>query len=41
MPFGPFIALAAVQLFLLGPWLAATFPGPFMGLVTGEPWSIP
>ena len=41
MPFGPFMALAAVELFLLGPWLAATFPGPFVGLVTGEPWSIP
>lgn len=41
MPFGPFIALAAVELFLLGPWLAATFPGPFVGLVTGEPWSLP
>jgi leader peptidase (prepilin peptidase)/N-methyltransferase len=37
LPFGPWIALAALELLLLGPWLAATFPGPFMGLLTGQP----
>jgi leader peptidase (prepilin peptidase) / N-methyltransferase len=41
VPFGPFIALAAVELLLLGPWLVHTFPGPFAGLVTGEPWPSP
>jgi len=40
VPFGPFIALAALELMLLGPWLAATFPGPLVGLITGEPWEI-
>ena len=40
VPFGPFIALAALELFLLGPWLAATFPGPLTGLITGEPWEL-
>lgn len=40
VPFGPFIALAALELFLLGPWLASTFPGPFVGLITGEPWEL-
>jgi leader peptidase (prepilin peptidase) / N-methyltransferase len=38
LPFGPWIALAALELLLLGPWLAATFPGPFMELLTGQPW---
>jgi leader peptidase (prepilin peptidase)/N-methyltransferase len=38
LPFGPWIALASLELLLLGPWLAANFPGPFMGLVTGQSW---
>lgn len=41
VPFGPFIALAALELALLGPWLASAFPGPLVGLITGEPWSVP
>jgi len=41
VPFGPFIALAALELLLLAPWLARTFPGPFVGIITGEPWSPP
>jgi leader peptidase (prepilin peptidase)/N-methyltransferase len=40
VPFGPWIALAALEILLLGPWLAATFPGPFMGLVTGQTWDV-
>ena len=35
LPFGPWIALAALELFLLGPWLAASFPSPLVALVTG------
>ncbi|MGZ6036830.1 MAG: prepilin peptidase [Myxococcaceae bacterium] len=35
LPFGPWIALAALELFLLGPWLAASFPSPLVVLVTG------
>ncbi|RPH71163.1 MAG: prepilin peptidase [Myxococcaceae bacterium] len=41
VPFGPFIALAALELFFLAPWLAETFPGPFVGLITGMPWAPP
>jgi leader peptidase (prepilin peptidase) / N-methyltransferase len=40
LPFGPWIALAALELLLLGPWLASTFPGPFIWLLTGEPWEV-
>lgn len=35
LPFGPWIALAALQLSLLGPWLAESFPSPLVALVTG------
>ncbi len=35
LPFGPWIALAALEIFLLGPWLAASFPSPLVALVTG------
>ena len=38
VPFGPFIALAAVELLLLSDWAVRTFPGPFTGLLTGLPW---
>jgi leader peptidase (prepilin peptidase) / N-methyltransferase len=38
VPFGPFLALAALELALLGPWLARAFPGPMTGLITGQSW---
>ena len=38
LPYGPWIALAALELALAGPWLAETFPSPLMALVTGQPW---
>ena len=41
LPYGPWIALAALELFLAGPWLAATFPSPLVALVTGQPWVPP
>ena len=41
VPFGPWICLAALEVLLLGPWLAATFPSPFIWLLTGEPWGTP
>jgi leader peptidase (prepilin peptidase)/N-methyltransferase len=41
LPFGPWIALAALELLLLGPILHALFPGPIVGLLTGEPWDVP
>ena len=40
VPFGPWIALAALEVLLFGPWLAATFPGPFIWLLTGQPWEM-
>jgi leader peptidase (prepilin peptidase) / N-methyltransferase len=41
LPYGPWIALAAVELALLGPWLAETFPSPLVAVVTGQPWVPP
>ena len=41
LPFGPWIVLAALEILLLGPWLAATFPSPFIWLLTGQPWESP
>ena len=41
VPFGPWIVLAALEVLLLGPWLAATFPSPFIWLLTGRPWEAP
>ncbi len=41
LPFGPWIALAALEIFLLGPWLAGAFPSPLVMLVTGQPWAPP
>jgi len=41
LPFGPWIALAALEIFLLGPWLAANFPSSLVTLVTGQPWAFP
>jgi leader peptidase (prepilin peptidase)/N-methyltransferase len=38
LPFGPWIALAALELALAGAWLAETFPSPLVALVTGQPW---
>ena len=38
LPFGPWIALAALELFLLGPWFARTFPSPLVTVLTGQPW---
>jgi leader peptidase (prepilin peptidase) / N-methyltransferase len=41
LPYGPWIALAAVELALLGPWLAETFPSSLVAVVTGQPWVPP
>ena len=41
LPFGPWIALAALELGLAGPWLAETFASPLVSLVTGQPWVQP
>jgi len=38
LPYGPWIALAALELALLGPWLAETFPSPLIAVLTGQPW---
>ncbi len=38
LPFGPWIALAALELALAGPWLSEAFPSPLVALVTGQPW---
>ena len=35
LPFGPWVALAALELFLFGPWFAESFPSPLVALVTG------
>jgi len=41
LPYGPWIALAALEIGLAGPWLARTFPSPLVALVTGQPWVMP
>lgn len=41
LPFGPWLALAALELALLGPWLAESFPSPLVALLTGRPWVPP
>jgi leader peptidase (prepilin peptidase)/N-methyltransferase len=41
LPFGPWIAVAALEIFFLGPWLAGAFPSPLVTLVTGQPWAPP
>jgi leader peptidase (prepilin peptidase)/N-methyltransferase len=38
LPYGPWLALAALQIALLGPWLAESFPSPLVALITGQPW---
>jgi leader peptidase (prepilin peptidase) / N-methyltransferase len=38
LPYGPWLALAALELAFLGPWLAEAFPSPLVALVTGQPW---
>jgi leader peptidase (prepilin peptidase)/N-methyltransferase len=38
LPYGPWLALAALQIVLLGPWFAETFPSPLVALITGQPW---
>jgi leader peptidase (prepilin peptidase)/N-methyltransferase len=38
LPYGPWLALAALEIALLGPWLAETFPSPLVALITGQPW---
>jgi len=38
LPYGPWLALAALEIALLGPWLAGSFPSPLVALVTGQPW---
>ncbi|HZW88084.1 MAG TPA: prepilin peptidase [Myxococcaceae bacterium] len=41
LPYGPWLALAALELAFLGPWLAEAFPSPLVALVTGQPWVPP
>lgn len=41
LPYGPWLALAALEIALLGPWLAASFPSPLVALLTGQPWVPP
>jgi len=41
LPYGPWLALAALEIALLGPWLAGSFPSPLVALVTGQPWVPP
>jgi leader peptidase (prepilin peptidase)/N-methyltransferase len=41
LPYGPWIALAALEIFFLGPWLAQSFPSPLVSLLTGQPWVPP
>jgi leader peptidase (prepilin peptidase) / N-methyltransferase len=41
LPYGPWIALAALEILLLGPWVAETFPSPLVALLTGQPWVPP
>lgn len=41
LPYGPWLALAALEIALLGPWLAESFPSPLVALVTGQPWVPP
>jgi leader peptidase (prepilin peptidase) / N-methyltransferase len=36
LPFGPWIALSALELLLFGPWLLSAFPTPIVALITGE-----
>jgi len=38
LPYGPWLALAALEILLLGPWLAESFPSPLVALVTGQTW---
>ncbi|HET6981149.1 MAG TPA: prepilin peptidase [Myxococcaceae bacterium] len=38
LPYGPWLALAALEIALLGPWLAESFPSPLVALITGQPW---
>jgi len=37
IPFGPWLALAGLEILLLGPWLASVLPGPFALLVGAVP----
>jgi leader peptidase (prepilin peptidase) / N-methyltransferase len=41
LPYGPWLALAALEIAFLGPWLAEAFPSPLVALVTGHPWVPP
>ncbi len=41
LPYGPWLALAALEIAFLGPWLAEAFPSPLVALVTGQPWAPP
>ncbi|HET9158140.1 MAG TPA: prepilin peptidase [Myxococcaceae bacterium] len=38
LPYGPWLAVAALEIALLGPWLAEAFPSPLVALITGQPW---
>ena len=41
LPYGPWLALAALEIAFLGPWLAEAFPSPLVALLTGQPWVPP
>jgi leader peptidase (prepilin peptidase) / N-methyltransferase len=41
LPYGPWLVLAALEILLLGPWLAETFPSPLTALLTGQQWFPP
>ena len=38
LPLGPWLALAGLEIALLGPWLVEAFPSPLVALLTGQPW---
>jgi len=38
LPYGPWLALAALEIVLLGPWVTEAFPSPLVALITGQPW---
>ena len=38
LPYGPWLALAALEIVFLGPWVTEAFPSPLVALITGQPW---
>ena len=41
LPYGPWLALAALEIVFLGPWLAEACPSSLVALLTGQPWVPP